>query len=98
LPLFDGKHNNFQVWWTRLEADAGVFGFLAALQPGGEHSMPLTVATPIDKTTLGGAAEAAAKRNAIAVANLTMAFTTNGTVALVYKLKLSIGPMDWHGR
>ena len=51
LPLFDGKHAKFQVWWTRLEAYAGVFGFLVALQPGGEADMPSTEATVIDETT-----------------------------------------------
>jgi hypothetical protein len=43
--------------------------------------MPLTESTTIDEKTVGRKAEAAAKkRNAIAVANLTMlAFTTDGT-------------------
>jgi hypothetical protein len=31
LPLFDGKDEKFQAWWTQLEAYAGVFRFLAAL-------------------------------------------------------------------
>jgi hypothetical protein len=39
-PLFDSKHAKFQVWWTCLEAYIGVFGFLSALQTGGESDMP----------------------------------------------------------
>ena len=93
LPLFDGKHDKFQVWWTRLEAYAGVFGFLAALKTGGETDLPATETTTIDETTdRGKLALAAKKRNAIAVANLTMAFTTDGTMALVYKAKTNAWP------
>jgi hypothetical protein len=94
LPLFDGKHEKFQVWWTQLEAYAGVFGFLAALKTGGEHTMPAADATVINKTTTGGKAEAAAKKkqNAIAAANLTVSFTTDGTMALVYKSKTANWP------
>jgi NurA-like 5'-3' nuclease len=93
LPLFDGKHEKFQVWWTQLEAYAGVFGFLAALKPGGEHTMPATDATVINKTTTSGKAEAAAKKqNAIAVANLAMSFTMDGTMALIYKSKTANWP------
>jgi hypothetical protein len=96
LPLFfDGKHEKFQVWWTRLQAYAGVrvFGFLAALQHGGETTMPADETTVIDETTsIGKLTAAAKKRNAIAVANMTMAFTTDSTMALVYKSKTSAWP------
>jgi hypothetical protein len=92
LPLFDGKHEKFQVWWTHLEAYAGVFGFLAALQPGGKANMLASKTTVIDKTTDPGKLQVVAKKpNAIAVVNMTMAFITGGTMALVYKSKMS----DW---
>jgi hypothetical protein len=93
LPLFDGKHKKFQVWWTRLDAYAGVFGFLAALKIGGEAELPSTKATVIDEMTDPGKLQAAAKKhNGIAMANLTMAFTTDGTMALVYKAKTGAWP------
>ena len=92
LPLFDGKQEKFQVWWTQLEAYAGVFGFLAALQPGGEMDMPLTERTIIDEMTKDGKKQAhAKKRNETAVANLTMLFTTDGTMAIIHKSK----PRSW---
>jgi hypothetical protein len=56
------KHEKFQVWWTRLEAYAGVFGFLAALQHGGETTMPAAESTVIDKTTTTGKLTVASKR------------------------------------
>ena len=75
-----------------MEAYAEVFGFLAALQAGGEADMPSSEATAIDETTDPEKLQAAAmKRNAIAIANLTMAFTTDGTMALAYKAKT----VDW---
>jgi hypothetical protein len=47
----------------------------------------------IDETTSSGKLTAAAKkRNAIAVANMTMAFTTDGMMAIVYKSKTSVWP------
>ena len=93
LPELNGDHEKFQVWWTRLEAYAGVFGFLEALKPGGETALPDTESTIIDETTEDGKLQAAAKRrNAIAVANMTMAFTTDGTMALVYKSKTMAWP------
>jgi hypothetical protein len=76
LPPIDGKPDKFQVWWTRLKAYAGVFGYLAALQPGRETNMPATDKSTINEMTDAGKLQAAAKkRNAIAVANLTMSFT-----------------------
>jgi hypothetical protein len=55
--------------------------------------MPTTEATAIDKTTEVGKKQAAAKkRNAIAVANLTMSFTTDRTMAIIYKSKSTSWP------
>ena len=84
LPLFNGEHNTFQVWWMRFMTYAGMFGFIKALRKGGETDMPESNETLLDATTeLGKKQEAAKKRNVIAMANLTMAFTSEGTIALV---------------
>jgi hypothetical protein len=70
-----------------------VFGFLTALQTSEETNMPATETTVIDKTTDPGVLQLAAKkRNAIVVANLTMAFTTDGAMALLYKSKTAACP------
>jgi hypothetical protein len=48
--------------------------------------MPLTEETSYDETTDAGKLTVAAmKRNVIAMANMTMAFTTDGTMVLLYK-------------
>jgi hypothetical protein len=71
---------------VRFMAYAGVFGFSKALKEGGETETPLTEETSFDKTTeTGKLTTTAMKGNAITMANLTMAFTTDGTMALVYE-------------
>ena len=86
LPKFDGAYKTFQVWWTRFMAYAAVYRFVQALRIGGEHDLPATEDTVIDTTTdEGKREEAAKKRNALAMANLTMAFTSESTMGLVYK-------------
>ncbi len=67
-------------------AFASVFAFAKALKVGGEYDLPTREDVTIDLTTLEGKAAAAAiKRNSVAVANLTMAFTTDGLMAFIYK-------------
>ena len=95
LPMFDGKPEKFQVWWTRFRAYAGVFGFIKALKKGGETALPPTEDALLDDTSeTDKLMIAALKRNAIAMANLTMAFTTDATMALVYE---SLNDEDWPG-
>ena len=80
LPTFDGKKEKFQTWWTRLTARASVFGFREALTLGGENDMPERDSAVLDPATDQGKKRIAAKkRNAAAVANLTIAFTAEGT-------------------
>jgi len=93
LPAFDGTDSKFSMWWTRFKAYAAVMGFLPAIQVGGETMMPASEGKEIDETQEDGKKKAAAKkRNAIAVANLTMAFTTEATMCLVYKTVSSEWP------
>ena len=92
MPVYDGTYKHFQVWWTRFTAYATVYKFAQALKVGGEADLPTTEATVIDTSTVDGKKEEAAKnRNAIAMANLTMAFTSEATMGLVYKAKTN----DW---
>ena len=86
LPTFDGTPAKFQMWWTRFKAYAAVMGFLPAIQIVKEVNMPTDESEEIDETQEEGKKKAAAKRrNALAVANLTMAFTTEATICLVYE-------------
>jgi hypothetical protein len=92
LPLLDGQHKNYQIWWTRFMAYASVF--TRALKTGGEmNAMPARDDATVDATTHPAMAKAkqskakqskAKKRNAIA--SLTMAFTSKMTMGLVYKV------------
>ena len=92
LPIFDGTEKKFQMWWIRFKAYATVHKFRQALDVGGETYMPLSEDEAIDETTEDGKKEVKAKaRNAVAMANLTMAFTSEGTMKLVYKAMTS----DW---
>jgi hypothetical protein len=101
LPTFDGSEKQFQVWWTRFTACAAVYKFAAVLKIGGELDMPANNMDVPDTTTPEGKAlakaQAAAKQqNATAMANLTMAFTSEATMGLVYKARLQNGLMGWH--
>ena len=92
LPTFDGTEEKFQIFWMRFKAYAKVYKFAQALRIGGESDLPTTDASIIDETTDPGKKQAAAKkRNEIAMANFTMAFTTEGTISLVYKAETA----DW---
>jgi hypothetical protein len=92
MPSFDGSQKNFQVWWKRFEAYAEVYKFSEALVIGGEKDLPTSASEAIDETTAEGKLKAAAKkRNTIAMANLTMAFTSESTIGLIYKAETA----DW---
>jgi hypothetical protein len=76
----------------RFKAYAKVYKFAQALKIGGESDLPTTDATAVDITTeLGKKQTAAKKRNEIVIANFTMAFSSEGTISLVYKAST----VDW---
>ena len=86
VPTFDGKQENFQVWWTRFNIYAFAYGFKQALKKGGEAALPESEETEIDDSTPEGKnAASAVKRNAIAMVNLTTAFTTDSAMTLIYQ-------------
>jgi hypothetical protein len=92
LPTFDGSHAKFQIWWTRFKAYAMVYKFVEALKESAETDLPGTEDTRIDEATdIGKRQVAAKKRNAIGMAHLTMALTSEGTMGLVYKAMTT----DW---
>jgi hypothetical protein len=92
LPTFDGSIEKFQIFWMRFKAYAKVYKFAQTLKIGGESDLPSTDAAAIDQTSDAGKKQAAAKkRNEIALANFTMAFTSEGTISLVYKTSTA----DW---
>jgi hypothetical protein len=95
LPSFNGTQESFPMWWTRFEAYATVHKFEGAIMmTGPEPDMPSKASDVIDESTDDGKKKAAAKkRNAIAIASLSMAFTTEAMMRLIYKSKST----DWPG-
>jgi hypothetical protein len=88
LPVFDGITAKFQIWWVHLMAYATVYKFSKALKIGGKSAMTgLKDADAIaDETIKPRKLQAAAKkRNAVAMANLMMAFASEMTMGLVLK-------------
>jgi hypothetical protein len=73
-------------------AYASVHQFTQALKTGGETTMPTSDDVTVDATTHPQVAKAK-KRNAIAMANLTMAFTSEMTMGLVHKAQTE----EWPG-
>ena len=92
LPTFDGKAKNFALFWVRFKAYAAVKGFLPALQDGGEANMSVHEVTELDVSNpIKRKQYEAKKRNAVAVASLTMSFLTQ---ALMRHLKKA-SDADW---
>lgn len=94
LPTFDGTLDKFPVWWTRFEAFAVVHKFEKAIRVNGPDSdLPASDSEAIDENTEDGKKKSAAKkRNAIAMAHLSMAFTKEATMRLIYKAKSQAWP------
>jgi hypothetical protein len=83
LPTYDGTDDQFQIFWMRVKAYAKVYNFAPALKIGVQTDLPATYSTSIDITTTAGMRQAAEKINEIAIANFTMAFTSDCTVSWV---------------
>jgi hypothetical protein len=73
-------------------AYASVHHFTQALKTCGEATMPVSDDVTVDVTTHPQVVKAK-KRNAIAMANLNMAFTSEMTMGLVYKAQTE----EWPG-
>ena len=85
LPTFDGKEGIFAMFWTRFKAYASMKGFLLAIQENAEADLPVDETTVLDPNDpVEAAQEKARKRNSLAVASFTMAFTTATLMMLVH--------------
>ena len=93
LPSFDGKAQNFGIWWMRFITFAMVYKFNKVINKDApEMDMPLTEAEVLDEMKDENKKKIAAKNcNSVAMANLTMAFTSETTMGLVYKARTK----DW---
>jgi hypothetical protein len=81
-----------QIWLMRFRAYADVYGFSQSIMEIADPDLPAKESSAIDETTDAGKKEAKAKRAIkIAFANLTMAFTTEALMGLIYKARTQ----DW---
>ena len=94
LPAFDGTHDGYQKWWMRFKAYARVHKWVQALAPGtGDPDLPATEAAVLDADIEVAAAQTLAKkRNDIAMAQFTMAFTTESEIRMVFAAETSNWP------
>jgi len=85
LPLFSGEAKDFPLWWMRFKSYAKVYGVAKSINRIVDPDLPANADDVIDDTTAIGRRQIAAKKaNDIALANLTMSFTTEGLMGLVY--------------
>ena len=92
LPTFNGEAKEAQIWLMRFRAYADVYGFSQSIMETADPNLPATESSVIDESTDDGKKQARAKRaNKIALANLTMAFTTEALMGLIYKARTN----DW---
>ena len=80
VPTFDGESSNCQMWWVRFKAHVKMSGLDKWLKPTIESETPASQeeAENLDETNATDKNKLkAVKRNDEAIANLTLAFTTN---------------------
>lgn len=96
LPAFDGTQEKFQIWCVRFKAFARVWKFSEALVKGGETHLPssedLDISAITDEDDRKKSMKAV-ERNSIAMAQLSMALTTDSGMALVFDAMTD----DWPG-
>ena len=86
LPTFNGDDKNFQLWWMCFCVYARVYKFLQATKRMPDPDLPASKGAAIDATTEDGKKQIAAKKaNKVCMANLTMAFTSEKLLGLIYK-------------
>ena len=93
LPSFSGERDDFQLWWVRFQAYGLVKGYRQALQPTPEGKLPADGRVEIDTSDSDGKeAKAAVERNNLAIAAMTMAFTTHSLINKVHKCQTTEYP------
>jgi hypothetical protein len=97
LPTFDGDYKKFQMWWTRFEVYSIYYDFKEALTGEDDKIRPSSDKEEIDATTSEGKVkEEAKKRNQRAMMYLTMAFTSETVMGMVYRSQDG-GMARWFG-
>ena len=92
VPTFSGNGSDFQVWWMRFLAYATVNGFAKAIGRTQDNDMPISEAEVLEDNEDGKRKEKAKRANALAVASLTLAFSTDALMGLVMRSSTSEWP------
>ena len=83
-PRFNGKKENYQMWWTRFEAFASVKNVERALEDDADMPSTAAAALLLDPTQSGDKpALSAVRRNKVAWAQLTLALNSESLLALM---------------
>jgi hypothetical protein len=81
VPTFDGEENQFQLWWTRFRAFAGMMKFAVTLKDTRENSLP---ASETEEPTDTVEQKEARKRNMVAMYHFTLAFATESLLNIIF--------------
>jgi hypothetical protein len=86
LPSFSGKTKDFMVWWVRFRAFATVHRFVLALSDKDKADLPDKEEEVLDENDVEGKKKIAArKRNAVAMADYSMAFSCESSLGMIFK-------------
>ena len=99
MPVFNGTHATFQVWWMQFTAFVIIHRFKAAISPkGAEEDLPTTEATVIPAGTDGAPTRVAVRRNSVAYANLSLALNSKQLVRILVASQTTAWPsgLAWH--
>ena len=94
VPIFSGEPKDFQVWWMRFTAFAALAGFAAAIKNTRDVDLPPTEDTVLTDSDDDKKMAKARSANSLAMANLTMAFTTEALMSLINNAQAD---PDWPG-
>ena len=83
LPTFNGKKEKFELWWWRFKAYTAVAKFGDSIKEKFDRDMPLDFETLDKDPVVAERQEKALHRNALAVADYTMAFDNEDLMALI---------------
>ena len=87
LPMLNGVPKNFQLWWMRFIAYVTVYKFSEAISKDvPDADMPLNEAEKLDESDDAQKKKIVVKKhNAVVMVNLSVVFTSEGTMGLVYQ-------------
>jgi len=95
VPTFDGKEENYQRWLLRFKAYSKLGGFTKAISTVSETDLPADQAEADALTGTDAATQnkiKAVTRNDIAIASLTLAFTTDEMLSLIMETQTDEWP------